>query len=56
MDEFVPCDSCGVRSFVYATLKSGRELSYCAHHGQVAHDGLLAAGARIIDLRHLVEA
>lgn len=41
------CDSCGARAHVRATLPSGAELLFCAHHGREHDDVLRAAGATI---------
>lgn len=53
-DVFVPCDTCGMRSYVFIKLKSGRELTMCGHHGAENMDALVMAGANIVDLRHLI--
>ena len=53
-DEFVPCDRCGMRSFVFAELANGGEVSYCGHHGGMYWDALIYSGATIVDLRHMI--
>lgn len=53
------CDACPsgahVRAFLYAEMQSGHTLSYCGNHGTRYLDGLIRQGAKIIDLRHLIE-
>jgi hypothetical protein len=39
------CDRCGAQAFVRATLTSGAELLFCAHHGREYEAGLRAADA-----------
>ena len=43
------------RAFVYAEFPDGRSLAYCGHHGGLYIDGLRARGAKVIDLRYLIE-
>ncbi len=52
---FVPCDSCGKWSYVYVTLESGGELSYCGHHWTEYAEGLRKVAKRIVDMRHLLD-
>ena len=42
------------QAFVFAQMPDGRSLSFCGHHGAEFMDGLIAAGAIIIDQRHLI--
>jgi len=44
MDEFIPCDACGVRSYVSVLLTTGQELTYCSHHGTLYWDQLNRIG------------
>lgn len=54
-EEFEPCIQCGMRSYVFAELPSGREISMCLHHFAVNADSLIFQGAQIIaDLRSSV--
>lgn len=53
-EEYSPCDACGVRSYVFATLRSGLELSYCRHHSIEYLPALIASGAKVIDLSYMV--
>lgn len=54
------CDACGHPAYLYAELPPttrlphGGTIAYCGHHGAAYLDGLTRAGARIIDLRHLI--
>lgn len=34
------CDACGARAYVFAVLRSGRELLFCAHHARRHHAAL----------------
>ncbi len=34
------CDRCGAQAYMVATLPSGRQLSFCAHHGRIHADKL----------------
>lgn len=54
IDEFVPCDACGHRSYVFAELRSGREVTYCAHHGLEYVPALIASGAKVLDFSYMV--
>ena len=52
------CDSCTdahAQAYLYAEMPSGHTLSYCGNHGTRYLDGLIRQGAKIIDLRHLIE-
>jgi hypothetical protein len=53
------CDACPanahVKAFLYAELPNGGTLAYCAHHGTTHYDALTKHGARIIDLRYMVQ-
>lgn len=53
---YTPCDACAHRSYVFVSLPSGLELSYCAHHGRAYSESLRAQGAYIVDMTHLVES
>lgn len=50
------CDECGpaVRAYVFVDLPSGRTLSYCAHHGAIHKERLLAIGAEVHDFSDMV--
>jgi hypothetical protein len=39
------CDRCGAQAYVRATLVSGGELVFCAHHANEFRDALEANGA-----------
>ena len=39
------CDRCGAQAYVRATLVSGRQLVFCAHHAAEFRDALEATGA-----------
>lgn len=54
-DEFVPCDAkdCRHRSYVFALLTTGHELSYCGHHGPLYWDQLNRIGL-VEDHRHKI--
>ncbi len=41
------CDRCGAQAVARATLASGSQLLFCAHHLRVHEAGLRAASARI---------
>jgi hypothetical protein len=41
------CDRCGAQAYIRATLASGSELLFCAHHAREFEDGLRAAEAEI---------
>ncbi len=56
MDEYVSCDQCSSRAFVFAQLVDGHELSYCMHHGKHHTPALHASGAIVWDMSHMVEA
>ncbi len=47
------CDRCGAQALVRATMVSGAELLFCAHHGREYEAGLRALDA---DLRWEAEA
>lgn len=53
------CDQCPhaahVRAYVYAELTNG-PLSLCAHHGTIALPRLHELGARVHDMRYLLES
>lgn len=53
---FEPCLTCEHRSYVFFVLPSGRRGTLCGHHGGNALAKLYAEGARVLDLRHLVDA
>jgi hypothetical protein len=53
--EFIPCDRCGHWSYVFVNLVPG-ELSYCGSHFREYEEKLRAAGAVIVDMRHLIPA
>jgi hypothetical protein len=41
------CDRCGAQAYMRATLTSGAELLFCAHHAREYEAGLRAAEAEI---------
>ncbi len=41
------CDRCGAQAVARATLASGNQLLFCAHHLRIHEAGLRAASARI---------
>lgn len=41
------CDRCGAQAYVRATLASGGELLFCAHHSREHTLNLVAQGAHI---------
>ena len=41
------CDRCGAQALVRATMASGAELLFCAHHGREYEAGLRATDADI---------
>jgi hypothetical protein len=41
------CDRCGAQALVRATMASGAELLFCAHHGREYEAGLRAVDADI---------
>lgn len=43
------CDRCGAQAYIRATLASGGELLFCAHHGRAHEDKLRELAAGIFD-------
>jgi hypothetical protein len=43
------CDRCGAQAYIRATLPSGADLLFCAHHGNAHRPSLLVAGAALHD-------
>ncbi len=43
------CDRCGAQAYVRATLLTGGELLFCAHHGKEYAEKLKTVAARIQD-------
>jgi hypothetical protein len=43
------CDRCGAQAYVRATLMTGGELMFCAHHGKEYAEKLKAVSLRIQD-------
>jgi hypothetical protein len=43
------CDRCGAQAYIRATLSSGADLLFCAHHGNAHRPSLLVAGAALHD-------
>jgi hypothetical protein len=43
------CDRCGAQAYIRATLVSGSELLFCAHHAREYEAGLRAIDAEIHD-------
>jgi hypothetical protein len=57
MDQFafVPCDACGMRSYVHVVLDvDDLPLSFCSHDWAIHADALLAYTVRTVDMRHLL--
>lgn len=54
MDEFVPCDACGVRSYVFADLPGGLTLSYCNSHFRRYEDNLRKIAVSVEDLSYTI--
>lgn len=57
-DTCIACDNTAahVRAYVYARYPSGVTAAFCAHHGLEHREALIAKGAKILDLSHLVHA
>nr|WP_278101147.1 hypothetical protein [Microbacterium proteolyticum] len=55
MDEYVSCDQCSARAYIFVELANGGELSWCIHHGKHHTPALQAAGAIIFDLSYTLE-
>lgn len=60
-DTCIACDNnphapAYVRAYIYAEYPSGLTAAFCAHHGHEHMDTLIAKGARVVDLSHLVHA
>lgn len=58
-DTCIACDNnkdapAFVRAYVYVRYPSGLTAAFCAHHGHEHRDDLIAKGAKILDLSHLV--
>lgn len=58
-DTCLACDNntdapAAVRAYVYAKYPSGLTAAFCAHHGREHRASLIAKGATILDLSHLV--
>ncbi|MEN0128525.1 MAG: hypothetical protein AAGC49_03735 [Brevundimonas sp.] len=51
------CDRCGARAYVKAILPGddGLELLFCGHHFRAHELKLVAAGATVVDERHLID-
>ena len=43
------CDRCGAQAYVRATLATGGELMFCAHHGKEYAEKLKQVSAKIQD-------
>ena len=43
------CDRCGAQAYVRATLVTGGELMFCAHHGKEDAEKLKTVAAKIQD-------
>lgn len=54
VDEFVPCDHCGHRSYYFIRLESGNELSYCGHAWAKYQDKLWEVAVTVVDMSHLL--
>ena len=51
------CDRCGAQAYVRATLLTGGELMFCAHHGKEYAEKLKTVAAKIQDeTQKLVES
>lgn len=55
MDDTDTCDRCGpaVRAWVYVSMPSDLELTFCGHCGRRFREALIDQGAVIIDLTHM---
>lgn len=53
-EKFEPCDQCALRSYVWASLPSGRVLSFCGHHYSENENALKNQNAYILDRRDLI--
>lgn len=54
VDEFVPCDHCGHRSYYFILLESGSELSYCRHFWLKVQDKIWEKAKSVVDMSHLI--
>lgn len=54
MNEYVPCDQCGARSFVFIDMPRG-ELSFCGSHYTTHQHALTKVAVRVVDLRYLID-
>lgn len=52
---YEPCDTCGARSYVFATLPSGREVTYCGHHASKYWVKLNALAVKVSDYRWRID-
>ena len=43
------CDRCGAQAYIRATMASGGELLFCAHHGHAHEDKLRAMSVEFQD-------
>ena len=43
------CDRCGAQAYIRATLVSGGELLFCAHHGRAHEERLRAVALAVQD-------
>lgn len=43
------CDRCGAQAYIRATMRSGGELLFCAHHGHAHEDRLREMSAELQD-------
>ena len=48
------CDKCGAKAWLRATMPSGFQLFFCAHHATQNLDALMLSGASILDERHFL--
>lgn len=45
------CDTCGARAYVIATMRTGLQVFYCAHHATKYWERLTAQAIRVDDQR-----
>ena len=50
------CDRCNAHAYVFVTLDTGGQLSWCGHHYRQHEEALFAYAIEVVDERHLLEA